>query len=605
MVFVRLANADPKLESDGALAGWLHRTAVHVSVDMWRAETRRSAREQKHAVDMETAETEPVWAELAPHLDHALDQLSEEDRQVLLLRFFAKQRMSEIGRSLGIREDAVKMRVSRAIDRLRVQLKAGGVVCSVAGLGVLLTENSVQAAPAVLAAGIAGLKLAAPAVANGAGLISSGTGAAVAAACAVGLLVYLGWPSHPAARIEAQASAAPPAPQAQSQAARATEAPASAPPPEAERSATISGKYSLSLHVVDAETGQDIPNARIRASYFYEGGVPEAHNLQTDPSGRANIPKARLGGDPGMNVFVSAEFHVPRCLMWGRTRVREYTMRLDRAIAIGGVVVDGAGHPVEGVNIEISAPGRAGIPEADHPVFHGGSSLVSSDAQGNWLCPYVPTDWESVKLSFTHPDFAVTDVELSTAQLANNRIVIQPGFTIAGIVTDTNGLPLAGVSVRESHNWGRRAVSTKTDGAGSFELRGLKDFYPHEHEEPSVNLAFQTAGYACQMETVKLLAPTNNVRIFLTPGNLFHGRLLDEDGYPIANAVVRTDAGNQGLVKFRWLTRTDRDGRFSWDSAPAEATLFWFEAEGFKTIRDLPLVPDGTEHQVVMKKGSP
>jgi RNA polymerase sigma factor (sigma-70 family) len=56
-VFLRLVKASPKLNTDGALVGWLHRTTVHVSVDMWRSETRRRTREQ-HVVTMEPASIE-------------------------------------------------------------------------------------------------------------------------------------------------------------------------------------------------------------------------------------------------------------------------------------------------------------------------------------------------------------------------------------------------------------------------------------------------------------------------------------------------------------------------------------------------------------------
>ena len=49
-------------------------------------------------------------------------------------------------------------------------------------------------------------------------------------------------------------------------------------------------------------------------------------------------------------------------------------------------------------------------------------------------------------------------------------------------------------------------------------------------------------------------------------------------------------------------TQTDAEGRFEWDSAPAEEVLFWFEAEGFKWIRDLPLLPDGSEHEIKLTR---
>src|SRR5512136_2316018 len=47
IVFIRLAKAPPKLDSEARLLAWLHRTTVHVSIDLWRSETRRRSREHQ------------------------------------------------------------------------------------------------------------------------------------------------------------------------------------------------------------------------------------------------------------------------------------------------------------------------------------------------------------------------------------------------------------------------------------------------------------------------------------------------------------------------------------------------------------------------------
>jgi RNA polymerase sigma factor (sigma-70 family) len=118
-VFIRLARARPDLRIDAELVAWLHRTTLHVSIDLWRTETRRRNREQK-AFAMPTSNDATVpWSELAPELDQALDALSDADRQAVLLRFFERMSMRELGEAVGVSEDAAKMRVSRALERLR------------------------------------------------------------------------------------------------------------------------------------------------------------------------------------------------------------------------------------------------------------------------------------------------------------------------------------------------------------------------------------------------------------------------------------------------------------------------------------------------------
>src|SRR5204863_4757812 len=75
-VFIRLAKAVPNLRGDAELVAWLHRTTVHVSIDLWRSEFRRRAREDRAAaMQLDHTET-PAWAELAPVLDEALNELN-------------------------------------------------------------------------------------------------------------------------------------------------------------------------------------------------------------------------------------------------------------------------------------------------------------------------------------------------------------------------------------------------------------------------------------------------------------------------------------------------------------------------------------------------
>src|ERR1051326_5154342 len=96
IVFIRLAKAPPNLNSEAQLLAWLHRTTVHVSIDLWRSDTRRRAREQQ-AVLMQTDRAEQTsWNEMAPVLDEALDALNEDDRQVVLLRFFEQRTMADL-----------------------------------------------------------------------------------------------------------------------------------------------------------------------------------------------------------------------------------------------------------------------------------------------------------------------------------------------------------------------------------------------------------------------------------------------------------------------------------------------------------------------------
>lgn len=194
-VFIRLASHPPALTTEAELTAWLHRTTVHVSIDLWRSESRRHAREETAAAMQIHPDHQSAWTEIAPALDEALNELSEPDRQAILLRFFNQQSMREVGGAFGISEDAAKMRVSRALDRLRNQLSARGVACPAAALGAFLSEHAVEAAPVGVAVAIAAFHYPLATGAGAAAASSTGVAAGLSIgklAAGIGALVLVG-----------------------------------------------------------------------------------------------------------------------------------------------------------------------------------------------------------------------------------------------------------------------------------------------------------------------------------------------------------------------------------------------------------------------------
>src|SRR5262249_40028960 len=99
--FMALAKDARRLADRPVLSGWLHRTAQNLAAKTVRSEIRRRAREQEAALMTESPCTEPeaVWDQIAPHLDTALGELSEPDRDALLLRYFQRQSAREMAQT--------------------------------------------------------------------------------------------------------------------------------------------------------------------------------------------------------------------------------------------------------------------------------------------------------------------------------------------------------------------------------------------------------------------------------------------------------------------------------------------------------------------------
>jgi RNA polymerase sigma factor (sigma-70 family) len=153
-VFLLLARKAGSLVNHPILAGWLHQTTCHIAAKTRRAEKRRRARENA-AVQMNMNDPDdPGLERILPLLDEALNTLSESDRLAVLLRYFQKKPMREIGQAFGVSEAAAKMRVSRAVDRLREFFARRGVVCPAATVSAILSEKAVTAAPQTLASSV-------------------------------------------------------------------------------------------------------------------------------------------------------------------------------------------------------------------------------------------------------------------------------------------------------------------------------------------------------------------------------------------------------------------------------------------------------------------
>ncbi len=150
-VFVALAKDAGKLAGHPVLSGWLHRTARNLAAKVVRTDVRRRVREKEAVAMNDSSETDTSWEEIAPHLDAALADLSEPDRDAVLLRYFEKKPANEMSEILGISAEAAQKRVTRAVEKLRENFAKRGITAGVAGIVGTISTHAVQAAPVGLA----------------------------------------------------------------------------------------------------------------------------------------------------------------------------------------------------------------------------------------------------------------------------------------------------------------------------------------------------------------------------------------------------------------------------------------------------------------------
>lgn len=201
LVFATLARKAALLSGHPCLRGWLYTCTHYTAAKLRRSEQRRLLREQEaQAVNPQDDESTTAWENIRPVLDEVMHELGGRDREAVILRYFDRRPLAEVGRALGVSEDAARKRVDRLLERMRVLLARRGITSSAAVLGAALGGHAVQAAPARLVpglvaatasaggtGGVVGLMASIKSVALGAGLLGL---AALSGILAVGGALY-------------------------------------------------------------------------------------------------------------------------------------------------------------------------------------------------------------------------------------------------------------------------------------------------------------------------------------------------------------------------------------------------------------------------------
>jgi RNA polymerase sigma factor (sigma-70 family) len=170
--FVKLAEKSSTDAQQLIGAGWLYHTSRNLALAAVRSEQRRRQREHV-AVTMNTDEPDPGI--VAEHLESAMDQLKPEDRDALVLRFFEDRNLRDVGRELGLSEDAARMRVNRSLEKLRNIFGKLGITGTTAWLTTALPTGASAAVPSGLSATITTTILSGGAIAAAASTIATET----------------------------------------------------------------------------------------------------------------------------------------------------------------------------------------------------------------------------------------------------------------------------------------------------------------------------------------------------------------------------------------------------------------------------------------------
>ena len=170
-VFIQLARKAPTIREGNALAGWLYRVTHCQAANAVRSEQTRRRLETEATMQAQF-EDNTSWKHIESDLDEAMNALNAEEQNLVVMRFFQNQNWHDISAAVALSEDTVQRRVGRALEKLRSFFAQRGVAVSCAVIGMALSANAVQAAPAGFVSGVTAASLAKVAGANSSGVVA-------------------------------------------------------------------------------------------------------------------------------------------------------------------------------------------------------------------------------------------------------------------------------------------------------------------------------------------------------------------------------------------------------------------------------------------------
>ncbi|MBN9690974.1 MAG: sigma-70 family RNA polymerase sigma factor [Verrucomicrobia bacterium] len=612
-VFIDLAAKAHQLDSHTSLAGWLHTSTRFEVNHHLRREQRRRGREKRILIVNQIpdlAPNNPPWEEIRPLLDDCLSQLDVADREALLWRFFERLSHADIGRRLGSTENAARMRVDRALDRLRSKLASRGVISTISALGTVLGQNSVSNAPINLGVQICvdvreqrvgvgtatkvGSRLPRPIVP--AGLI----------ALTAMLIAFLGLVrlAHDKKRLTLPSDS-------HDQIAQVELSPSwTGTGSNIGASDPLSAQAVFRLTVIGATDGRPLPALSVDALVEADDDS-KRFEVVTGPDGRCEVP---LPENPSVvQLTTQADGWATTRLTWrppnGELVPTEFTVTLEPSVHLGGLVIDSEGQPVPGAHIQFRQ--QANFTQNRRPISHEFGMLeTTTNPDGRWTLNRMGSDMvRNSQLVVDHPNHPSSGVWIhrdkpaETALLKGNHVVrLSPGTEISGLVVDGNERPISGASVTLGIlNDPRFPAETQTTGeGGAFVLKGCR--------RGNRLLTAVAPGFAPNTLRISVTPENTQFRIKLEPSRALRLKLVTADGTPIEGGLASLDtfdanhydSGSQPPPQVWLRLRSGPDGQMTWNEAPDRELVFQVEAKGFRSTTMGQIRPSEKTHTLVL-----
>jgi thiol-disulfide isomerase/thioredoxin/protocatechuate 3,4-dioxygenase beta subunit len=381
--------------------------------------------------------------------------------------------------------------------------------------------------------------------------------------------------------------------------------------------------------LVTDESGKPLPGAKAHASIWKMPGGRDFPNrtYTTDEQGvaRVAIPE-RL---QILRLWPSMPGYVPEFLNFaegthdeGKHIPKRYHFKLAKGRRLSGTVIDEAGKPIVGVEVEVRvevqepAWTRDPEPMICTSLTSFNNDVAVTDLGGRWSIDNAPAkagdkDYE-FRLKLTHGDYVrdsewgelQSDQGVTTAMLRDGtaRIVLKRGIPITGTVVDEAGKPIQyGLVIWNDDPYFAQGVNETQIGIdGRFETIRLP---PGEYP-----ITVVAPGCAPDRKMVTVNEDLAPLEFKLAAGKRLVMKFLDHKSVPVAGVRVSIDSwrGVQSLYTHKHSnvpdslipTTADDKGMYVWDWAPKDPVTYRIYASSDYASITVALAPRDEPHVV-------
>lgn len=382
-------------------------------------------------------------------------------------------------------------------------------------------------------------------------------------------------------------------------------------------------EWRVRVRMVNA-LGNPIENAKVRVSLGNENETnwkPANNSGIVDVTVPSRTPRY-------CTLYARAPGYAPMWAHWGVNQDQtadplpsDITFKMTNAITVGGTVIDQEGQPVKNASVLLGVSGKySDLSQRVRTGFY--EEIFTTNERGEWRCDFAPETISSATINVTHPEYVSLPTKfdqsdaLESLRDLTHSWTLKYGFALTGRVLNEQGEPVAGakLALGELNTSNQEGPFAETDAEGRYRFEHVAPAHelPGNQDPIRFTVMVLKQGYAPVMEAVPgyggraLGNSTAEKRIAdftLKRGVKLALHVEDSKGQPVEGAWVMVNNWHDTttlrvLQKYALATKTDAEGNWTWENAPAEETISYDVGKsGFADVRNLKITVNQSEQQ--------